>query len=71
MHFYFYIFSLEKNEIYNEAGGIFVVRRGTLLQANSYEKVGHIDLDELSAWEIQSKISWDFARNIVNKKLYL
>jgi len=60
---------LEKNEIYNEAGGIFIIRRGTNFTDNNEERVGHIDLDEISSWQIDSRLSWNLAKSIVKQKL--
>ncbi len=60
---------LEKNEIYNEAGGIFIIRRGTNFTNYNEERVGHIDLDEISSWQINSRLSWNLAKTIVKQKL--
>lgn len=53
----------EGNEIYNAAGGIIVMRRGVRYEDIEYEKnIGHIEIDEIGAFFINSNISLKLAK---------
>ena len=53
----------EKDELFQEAGGIDVIRRGALYRdIPNDKKIGHIDLDEMSALHISSEWTWKIAQ---------
>lgn len=54
----------EKDELFQEAGGIYVVRRGTLYRDIEVDKkIGHVDLDEISALHVSSDWTWKIAQS--------
>ncbi len=53
----------EKDELFEEVGGLCVVRRGALYrEIPNDKKIGHIDLDEISALHISSEWTWKIAQ---------
>ena len=58
----------EKDEFFAESGGIYLVKRGSMLR-DSYQdkKIGHINVDEISGLDINSKFGWEMAK-IISKK---
>ena len=53
----------ERDQIYREAGGIFVVKRGKMFRESSTDKkIGHICLDEKSSLGIYTKFDWNLAQ---------
>ena len=63
-----YFVKQEKDEFFAESGGIYLVKRGSMLR-DSYQdkKIGHINVDEISGLDINSKFGWEMAK-IISKK---
>ena len=58
----------ERDQIYKEAGGIFVIRRGKMFRESSLDKkVGHICLDEKSSLGVYTKFDWNLAQLYAKK----
>ena len=57
----------EKDQIFSESGGIYLVKRGTMYKDNDEDKkIGYINIDELGGLNINSEFGWQLAKLITN-----
>lgn len=64
-----YFVKQERNEFFEEAGGIYLVKRGSMLRKSDRDKkIGHVNVDEISGLDINSRFGWKLAK-ILAKKL--
>lgn len=67
VHSSFYV-KQEKNEFFEESGGIYLVRRGSMLRKNHRDnRIGHVNVDEISGLDINSRFGWNLAKILVKK----
>ncbi len=58
----------ENNEFFEESGGIYLVRRGSMFRKSHKDnKIGHVNVDEISGLDINSKFGWNLAKVLVKK----
>ena len=67
VHSSFYV-KQENNEFFEESGGIYLVRRGSMLRKSDNDKrIGHVNVDEISGLDINSKFGWSLAKILAKK----
>lgn len=55
----------EKDQIFSETGGIYLVKRGTMFKDKEIDKkIGHINIDTLGSYNIDSDYEWEIAEVI-------
>ena len=56
----------EKNDIFSETGGIYLIKRGTMFKDKETDKkIGHINIDPLGSFNISSDYGWQLAKILV------
>ena len=58
-----YFLKQEKNEIFSETGGIYLIKRGTMFKDKETDKkIGHINIDPIGSFDINSDYGWELAK---------
>ncbi len=58
-----YFLKQEKNEIFSETGGIYLIKRGTMFKDKETDKkIGHINIDPIGSFDINSDYGWELAQ---------
>ena len=66
-----FLLRLEQDEIYSEAGNFIVYKNlGNKISNNKKAKIGHEILDNLSSFELNSKLNWELAESITKNLNY-
>lgn len=53
----------EKNKIFSETGGIYLIKRGTMFKDKETDrKIGHINIDPMGSFDINSDYGWELAK---------
>lgn len=61
-----FFLKLEKNQIFSETGGIYLIKRGTMFKDKEIDKkIGHINIDPLGSFDISSDYGWELAKTLV------
>ncbi len=61
-----YFLKQEKNEIFSETGGIYLIKRGTMFKDKETDKkIGHINIDPIGSFDINSDYGWELAQVLV------
>ena len=56
----------EKDQIFSETGGIYLIKRGTMFKDKEIDKkIGHINIDNLASFNIDSDYAWETAEIIL------
>jgi len=56
----------EKDDIFFETGGIYLIKRGTMFKDKEIDKkIGHINIDPLGSFDINSDYGWELAKKLV------
>ena len=54
----------EKDDIFSETGGIYLIKRGTMFKDKDIDKkIGHINIDPLGSFDINSDYGWELAKS--------
>ena len=62
-----YFVKRERNEFFEEAGGIYLVKRGSMLRKSDEDKkIGHVNGDEISGW-ILIQVWLETCKNLAKK----